>query len=284
MAKNEIVKADKFNLMTISGDLAEAVAEEMDGLGALTFDRVKIPSGGGISFELPGEDEDNPESSPSLVGVILDHYPVNAYWRDKYSGGSNPPDCSSFDGKRGADRETGEIRSCDTCPYNQFGSDGRGKACKNLHRVVILREGNPVPIILALPPTSIKSMRDYIGKKILLKGLRCYQAITRITLRKETNADGITYSRAVFTFQDALSPEQTAQVESMRTMTRAVRQLIDIDESEYVGNYAVPCDQSEAGAAAPAPGSAPGHAQQPPAVDMDGFMNVPEGELEVPFA
>ena len=150
--KNELVKADAFNLMTISGDMAEAVAEEMDGLGALSFDRVKIPAGGGIAFELPGEDEDNPESSPAIVGVILDHHPVNAYWAEKFSGGNAQPDCSSFDGKKGVFRGTGEIRDCAACPYNQFGSDGRGKACKNVHRLYILQEGNPVPIILAGGP------------------------------------------------------------------------------------------------------------------------------------
>ena len=150
MAKNELVKAENFNLLTISGDLADAVAEEMDGLGSLSFDRVKIPAGGSISFELPGEDEDSPESTPALVGVILDHHAVNAWWRDIFSGGNAQPDCSSIDGKRGIVRSTGEIRDCASCPYNQFGSDGRGKACKNMHRLYILREGNPVPIILAL--------------------------------------------------------------------------------------------------------------------------------------
>ena len=49
--KNELaVKAADFNLVTLTGDMAEAVAEEMDGLGTIPFDRVKIPSGGGLSL------------------------------------------------------------------------------------------------------------------------------------------------------------------------------------------------------------------------------------------
>ena len=47
---------------------------------------------------------------------------------------------SSHDGKQGVERETGEIKDCALCPYNQFGSDDKGKACKNVHRVFILRE------------------------------------------------------------------------------------------------------------------------------------------------
>mgnify|MGYP001041589053 CR=1 FL=1 len=62
--KNELMVINNFNMQTISGDLAQAIAEEMDGLGALPFDRVKIPSGGGLAFEIPGEDDENPESAP----------------------------------------------------------------------------------------------------------------------------------------------------------------------------------------------------------------------------
>ena len=153
--KNELAVVKDFNLVTISGDLAEAIAEEMDGLGTIPFDRVKIPSGGGLAFEVPGEDEENPETAGELVGAILYHHPVNAYWIEKFSGGNEQPDCSSMDGKQGILRGTGEIMSCADCPHNKFGSDGLGKACKNVHRVYILREDNPVPLILSLPPTSL---------------------------------------------------------------------------------------------------------------------------------
>ena len=55
MAKNEVATTDKkFELVTLTGELAEAIAEEMDGLGSIPFERAKIPSGGGLAFELPG--------------------------------------------------------------------------------------------------------------------------------------------------------------------------------------------------------------------------------------
>lgn len=254
--KNEIVVQD-FNLMTITGDMAEAIAEEMDGLGPISFDRVKIPSGGGLAFELPGEDDETPETAQELVGVILDHHPVNAYWADKYSGGNEQPDCSSFDGKTGVDRETGEIKNCDGCPYNKFGSDNAGKACKNVHRCYILREGNPVPLLLALPPTSLKPLRDYIAKKILLKGMRCWQVLTKITLKKEKNANGIVYSRAVFSLVGPLTPEQVAQTEAMKNFVKTTYRQVDIDSGDYT--VARPADDA-------------------PKADENGFVNVPEGD------
>ena len=140
------------------------------------------------------------------------------------------------------ERETGEIHDCSKCPHNQFGSgkNGSGKACKNIHRCYILQEGNPVPIILALPPTSLKYIRDYIGKRILLKGLRCYDAVTKITLKKEKSADGITYSRAAFAFVSKLTDEQRAETKAMVEMIKAQADNIpDIDEADYNTGAAV---------------------------------------------
>lgn len=262
--KNELaVTAKDFNLMTLEGDLAAAIAEEMDGLGPIPFDRVKIPSGGGLAFELPGEDEEDTESATELIGVILDHNPVNAYWRDKYTGGNEQPDCSSYDGKKGVERETGEIKDCATCPYNQFGSDGDGKACKNAHRLYMLREGSPVPLILALPPTSLRYFRDYIAKQVLLKGYRCWKVLTKITLKKDKNKGGIVYSRAAFSFVDALDPEQAAKAENMKNLVASTYRTLDIDGDDYSTG------RSD-GSAPPAGG--------------DGFVSVPEGEgEELPF-
>ena len=214
------------------------------GLGSIPFERAKIPSGGGLAFELPGETEDEPVMSTELTGVILHHHPVNAYWAEQYSGGNEQPDCSSYDGKQGVERETGEIHDCSKCPHNQFGSAGAGKACKNIHRCYILQESNPVPIILALPPTSLKYIRDYIGKRILLKGLRCYEAVTKITLKKEKSADGITYSRAAFTFVSKLTDEQKAEAKAMAENVKAMAGNIpEVDEADYNTGAAV--DASE---------------------------------------
>lgn len=265
MAKNEVaVTAGNFKLITLTGDLAEAVAEEMDGLGSIPFDRVKIPSGGGLAFELPGEDEEDAESATELVGVILDHNPVNSYWANKFTGGNEQPDCSSFDGKQGVVRDTGEIRNCESCPYNKFGSDNAGKACKNIHRVFMLREGNPVPLILSLPPTSLKYMRNYIAKRVLLKGYRCWQVLTKITLKKEKSKDGITYSRAAFAFIDALTPEQVQQAAAMRDMVKSIYRTIGVDAEDY---SQMPADGTAA-----------------PKTDEAGFMNVPDGiDEDLPF-
>ena len=54
---NEIVKSEGNSAVAqyMGGvDLGSILAEERDGLN-LSFDRIKIPSGGGLAFEVPGE-------------------------------------------------------------------------------------------------------------------------------------------------------------------------------------------------------------------------------------
>ena len=72
---NDLMKQEKFMLPTmIEGDFsAEELAEDADGL-QMSFQRVKIPAGGTLQFEMPSDDPDNPDYEKNLVGVILHNH------------------------------------------------------------------------------------------------------------------------------------------------------------------------------------------------------------------
>lgn len=233
--KNETALAviENFELPVLSGDMGQAMAEEMDGL-QLSFPRVKIPSGGGLAFEIPGDDPENPDTEKEIVGVIVDHHPVNAYWQDKYSGANNPPDCASMDGKIGVDQD-GNRKPCNSCPMNEWGTaeDGRGKACKNMHRVYILREGEMLPLLLTLPPTSLKNLSDYIALRVVSKGMRSYGVVTKVSLKKAQNAGGINYSQAVFSLAGKLSPDQTKAMAEYCQGIRSITRQLAVQDDEY---------------------------------------------------
>lgn len=200
MAKNELMVVEDFDL-ALDNDILEAMTEELGEDAVIPYDRVKIPSGGSTAFEIPGDDPDNPDIAKEIEGIIVFAQSVNGFWEEAYDGSANPPSCSSADGKTGLDAKSGEVHNCKFCPYNEFGSgkNGKGKACKNMKRLYILRTGSPLPIILTLPPTSIKAYTDYVGRQIVTKGLRTHHVITKITLKKATSGDGIQYSQAQFT-------------------------------------------------------------------------------------
>ena len=117
--KNEMMETNQTGFLALQDfDLADVMCAEMDGLSA-AFERVKIPSGGGVMFEIPGENPEEPDTVKTFSAVILYQHSLNAYYQSEYQGGSNPPDCGSFDGHHGEGNPGG---SCDSCPLNQYGS------------------------------------------------------------------------------------------------------------------------------------------------------------------
>ena len=216
MAAN-LVKAENFAIVPMSEDIAQMLTEELDGMGQVPFDAVKIPSGGGLSFELSGDDPDNPETAQTLTGVIVHHHPVNVYWEHDFDGAGGLPDCSSPDGKHGLNAKTGEVLDCASCPYNQFGS-GKGNS------------NEPLPILLTLPPTSLRAFKDYLAKRLIMKGKRSTDVLTSIKLKREKNADGIAYSACVFTKAGDLTPDQIAAVKPVAAWVKGISSRVPVEQ------------------------------------------------------
>ena len=175
---------------------SEDLADDMDGL-QLTMQRVKIPGGGNLQFEIRGDDPDNPDYERKLVGVSLYHHLANAYWPEGSEYDDNvPPFCQSFDGKQGYG-EPGGV--CAACAFNQFGStaNGSGKACKNMRQIYLLRSGEYLPLQLSLPPTSLRPFNDFMNLAFVARRRPSYSAIVEIGL-KRAESGGYTYSVATF--------------------------------------------------------------------------------------
>lgn len=215
--KNELTVNEGFAALTNRDVLNEAMMEDCQGL-EFSFDRVKLPAGGGTAFEIPSAEGEDCEMSKDLTGVVVYNHPAYAYYHDKYTGGSNPPDCGSFDGVTGIGNPGG---NCTVCPYNKFGSgDGQSKLCKNKRMLYILCEGELFPLTLSLPTGSLKRFTDYV-KSQLSRGRKLNQVVTKIALKKAFNASGIAFSQAVFSFERMLTPEERAAVAGVTETVKA---------------------------------------------------------------
>ncbi len=227
--KNEVAVVNE-NAFAVSTDLSASLGEEMAGL-SLTFDRIKVPSGGGIAYEVPSDNPDEPDLKKEIKAVILYHHPVCSYYKEKYNGSNDSPDCSSFDGICGIDKETGEIKSCKECEFNKFGSgENGGKACKTKRRIFLLLEGSAIPVIFNLPTTSLGDFSKYI-MRIVGKGKKSYQVVTKFTLKKEQNAGGITYSKVVINIDRELTDEELASIKPLTEQVKAIAQTMKQVES-----------------------------------------------------
>lgn len=226
--KDEMTVAGAGFLALAEFNMNETMAEELDGLDG-GFDRVKIPSGGATMFELPGDEADEPEMVKEFSAVILYHHPVLQYYKEKYTGGSNPPDCGSFDGVVG-DGVPGGV--CAECPLNQFGSgENNSKACKTRRRVFLLREGELFPLILSLPTGSMREFSRYI-KRLLSKGRKSNSVVTRFSLKKATNNSGIAYSQAQFSIDRPLTGEEQVLITKLSEQVKGYSRHVGFDMEE----------------------------------------------------
>lgn len=191
---------------------SEDLADDMEGL-QMSFQRIKIPSGGNLVFEIPTDDPENPNYEKTIEGVLIFHHDSNAYWPEGSEYDDNTaPLCSSVDGKHGIGEPGG---SCAVCALNQYGTaaEGRGKACKNMRSLYLLQSGECVPIQISLPPTSLKPFKNFINQAFLLRRRPSYGSVIQIGLRKE-NTGGNDYSVATFRLLQNFEGEQLAQIRS----------------------------------------------------------------------
>lgn len=229
MSKNNELAVQETQEMALSTQqdfTMDDMMEELDGLGSINFEKIKIPSGGGIAFEVPTDNPEEPESKTSIDGVIVLHQPCNVYFRNKFGEtDEKAPDCSSPDGKTGYMRDSGTEKTCATCKFNQFGSGdgGTGKACQNRIDLYILMEGNDFPVVLSLPATSIKAFKTYLTTLVLHKQ-PMRRVKTKITLKKAKSSGGITYSTCVFKKLGAVEPEEMENIEQLRDLCKAMAQ------------------------------------------------------------
>ena len=109
----------------------------------------------------------------SFEAVIEQILPVNTYYKVKFDPSNpTPPDCTSIGGvKPDATVDEPQGEKCSSCKQNQFGTgtgpDGKpskGKACSNAKRLVVKMQGIDLPVLIQLPPTSVKEFDQYLSE------------------------------------------------------------------------------------------------------------------------
>lgn len=216
---NELVTKENFNLVSFTED----AMQNLNGI-QLQCPQLKIPSGGNVYFDI---DE---EPYKELIGVIVDHGPMNVYFAGDFDGSSQPPDCFSKDGINGMRRiDNGagddiayEPVLCEGCPYAEFGSGKNGgKACKEKHQLFIQLSGEMLPYSLLLPVSSTGVLNAY-ATKLFTKGIFLNDVLTSFTLEKAQNKTNIVYSKIVMKAIRPLTPEEKEKALKTREFVRSI--------------------------------------------------------------
>ena len=186
----EVVQLDNYPALAHGvGGLAEVMDDNVGRrlqLGDLT--RITVPTGGATSFEIFDDLTRETENVKYVEGVLVHWRRSRAWWppTDNDELSHEPPSCASVDGKfpipngefgdGGAQAHRNipimvdgeQRRSCAKCPMSQWGShpkEGRnGQACKAGILLFLLQEGETLPVVISVPPTSIKVVENFMVK------------------------------------------------------------------------------------------------------------------------
>ena len=118
MSKNRNFASDYPQQLT--RDLESVTAKMQDELADLGHEsgisclQIKIPPGGGLAYEVQGEEDGDVEYMKNIDAIIVFTHRANGFWPEAFGSGDDQnktPVCSSMDGKTGLHAETGEVRA-----------------------------------------------------------------------------------------------------------------------------------------------------------------------------
>lgn len=240
-------------------EIDEAIALVEDQVEALDINpttflpRVKIPTGGATTWEVPTLEGSKPDKE--LIGIPIDDHPARVMWLKTFeeTGGGQLPDCYSPDGKTGFGRPlnedeetdadphsldppllqvqpgtrtivskpTDEVQGtpewlCRGCPFNRWGSGKNGgKACKQIHMVHLIPPDEMIPYTIIATPGSVNKVGSFF---VRLKGKykRNHRTVIGLTLEQATNQQNLKYAQIVPRLVGVLDQQSQALSDRLR--------------------------------------------------------------------
>lgn len=222
-----------------AAEIAEIIADNFGGEQPTEFDlaRVKVPSGGGTTWEVPTLG--GLEPTKTLTGVLVHFKRTRAYWAPEAETGT-PPQCRA----EGPDLVAVGIGDpggpCISCPHAQYGSaiddkgdPAPGQACNAKEVWFLLREGDFLPIVLPLPATSLKTAGAYRKQTLGGVGIRYSSVVTQVTLSATKNAKGDSYAVIAATVVGRLTEDEAARA---KEYSREYGKLLDAAAAAVSGD------------------------------------------------
>lgn len=218
--KNEMEKAPAAQLTQAKA--ADLLPEDVDFDELLEnlaeMDEVEFPRISHKNGKFFFSDDPSDKGTEEFEGIVLYYGKQNTYWEGTYDPKNiTPPECYSVDGVTGSKPrdENGRFGRCDECELNKFGSGkGKGKACRNQTKLYIQKIGTTVPMVLFLPPTSIRAFEsNYIIHKVTQRGLTYPKIVTKFTSFQAQNE---TFYRINFEISGVYKGEDAQAVKKFR--------------------------------------------------------------------
>lgn len=197
--------------------LAAEAQAMINKAGSLAGDVIKIKN---KKFVLPDGRE-----SDTFAAVIVDFINVNEFYEGRYDPKViKPPVCAA----KGSDPQNmvpfGEspkpqADTCNECPNNQFGSEGKGKACKNGLWLSVVPSDDLAaqPLIVKLAPTSTTPFRRYLTL-LASSGRPHFSVVTNFSLDKSVDYPKIVCEAPVPLAMEDVSVVMNRRADAMKRL------------------------------------------------------------------
>lgn len=200
--------AENFPGIAPSPEHAELMAEILgdEDIDQASLPRIKVPAGDSDHFAVPIGGET--KSMKAIKGIMVHAAPQRAFWTNPDPTGQ-PPACASSDNKRpdpggvyalGGEREADNPDGlCATCPMSQKHTDLKGgklPACKEQRRLYVMMKGSMLPIIVTVPPSSLRSFKQFLVS--MLSDRKGWWSVPiTVRMEKATNDGGQEFNRVI---------------------------------------------------------------------------------------
>ena len=195
-----VKKPNAGNIVSIQDALRAQVANMAGRIMPATGNAIRVSQDKQIS--LP----DGTKVEGALELVIVDFVAVHNFYEGKFDKNDiKPPSCFAI----GTDPRNmvpspnspnKQASECQTCPMNQWGSDGKGKACKNGRKLAVLppdaNEDTPI-WTLGVSPTAIKGFDGYVAGVARTFGMPPVAVVTTVDLNTATDFPQFMFGNAV---------------------------------------------------------------------------------------
>lgn len=181
---DEFFEGNGSNLPANPDLMADLLAEDLDGFQATPV-KIGIEHRSRCFMLADGHVE------RSLTGIIL----LSQKTRVKFNEADSTIECLSADYKTGTVNDGAEIE-CASCPHNQWGSGGSGKAkaCKEQRKLLFLPEGWEIPAVIFLPPTSLRRF-DQFASALVAQRKPLPSVVVTMRLEEARTDGGVVFAK-----------------------------------------------------------------------------------------
>lgn len=163
-----------------------------------------------------------------LEAVVIYSGRIRAYWKE----GESVPHCSSVDGIIRSDSPVAE--NCNICPEAVIGKGN----CKPKERLIMIAriEGKIMPVILALPPTSIKHWEAH--KRRLMRSKLPLISVNTVMTLEAVKRGSYNWGEIEFSINGVADPEMLAVAKKAREELKRFTENIGTNDFGEKGDKA----------------------------------------------